>query len=272
MSNSGTSSQTQTLPACARRTSTSWTRIGSASALASVARRSALATETRAGRPAHSTARPAGRFCFGASVRSTVIYGTLASSFPDTALDSSRRSWEGWPSFTRSREGEAMEELQRWRRVIAPTVLTGGLIVALVVPTVATTGGPLVRCQGLRPTIQGTNGNDALTGTPGRDVIQARAGADVIDGRGGPDLICAAQGDDVARGGGGAGHDLPRRRWRRRPRRGWPGHRARRTQRRPDHRRRRSGHPQWARRPGQGLRRIRQRPALRRAWQRHAAG
>ena len=41
MSNSGTSSQTQTLPACLRSTSTSWRRTGSPSALAMVAMRSA---------------------------------------------------------------------------------------------------------------------------------------------------------------------------------------------------------------------------------------
>ncbi|SNR78666.1 ExeM/NucH family extracellular endonuclease [Blastococcus mobilis] len=50
------------------------------------------------------------------------------------------------------------------------------------------------RCQGLLPTITGTDGDDVLTGT---------AGADVIMGLGGDDRIAALRGEDVVCGGAG---------------------------------------------------------------------
>src|SRR5918999_1318859 len=66
-SNSGTSSQTQTLPACPRRTSTSWRRIGSPSALAIRAIRAAWSRSTSGSATGSQQRSPAGRLRLGAS-------------------------------------------------------------------------------------------------------------------------------------------------------------------------------------------------------------
>ncbi len=55
-------------------------------------------------------------------------------------------------------------------------------------------------CNGLEPTIIGTEGNDILTGTPGPDVISGLGGNDRIFGQGGDDVICGGEGDDELRG------------------------------------------------------------------------
>jgi len=62
---------------------------------------------------------------------------------------------------------------------------------------------PVLRCNGQKATIVGTDGNDRLIGTPGRDVIVGGKGDDFIAGRGGNDLICGGSGNDVLRGGRG---------------------------------------------------------------------
>src|SRR3954447_23784353 len=72
-SKSGTSSQTQTLPACLRSTSRSWRRIGSPSALATVAIRSACSRSTSGYTTGSQHRSPAGRLVLGASSRSTDI-------------------------------------------------------------------------------------------------------------------------------------------------------------------------------------------------------
>ncbi|WP_432573074.1 ExeM/NucH family extracellular endonuclease [Kineococcus sp. SYSU DK005] len=59
------------------------------------------------------------------------------------------------------------------------------------------------RCQGLVPTIRGTEGNDVLKGTNGRDVVMGMGGNDVITGGNGDDVICGGAGDDVISGGNG---------------------------------------------------------------------
>ncbi len=59
------------------------------------------------------------------------------------------------------------------------------------------------RCNGLRPTIRGTNGRDFLRGTKGRDVIMGLGGNDVIDGLKGDDVICGGAGADTIYGGKG---------------------------------------------------------------------
>jgi uncharacterized protein YkwD len=61
-------------------------------------------------------------------------------------------------------------------------------------------------CNGLKPTILGTNGPDVIQGTPGDDVILAGAGRDRVDGAGGNDTICGGRGNDLLIGG--AGRDL----------------------------------------------------------------
>src|SRR3954462_3536561 len=80
-SKSGTSSHTQTLPACLRSTSTSWTRTGSASALAIPAMRSACWRATSGYTTGAQQGSPGGRFCFGASARSTAIYLRISIEF-----------------------------------------------------------------------------------------------------------------------------------------------------------------------------------------------
>ncbi len=58
-------------------------------------------------------------------------------------------------------------------------------------------------CDGLKPTIFGTPGNDLIYGTDGPDVIHAVFGNDWIFGLGGDDVICGGTGNDVLIGGGG---------------------------------------------------------------------
>lgn len=58
-------------------------------------------------------------------------------------------------------------------------------------------------CNGLRPTILGTNRRDVIVGTPGDDVIHGGAGHDRIDGGGGNDTICGGPGNDTLIGRAG---------------------------------------------------------------------
>jgi uncharacterized protein len=59
------------------------------------------------------------------------------------------------------------------------------------------------RCDGLRPTIRGTNGRDVLRGTRAADVIMGLDGGDVIIGGRGNDVICGGAGNDLLLGGSG---------------------------------------------------------------------
>jgi Ca2+-binding RTX toxin-like protein len=59
------------------------------------------------------------------------------------------------------------------------------------------------RCQGLVPTIRGTNGDDVLTGTTGVDVIMGLGGNDVITGGNEKDVICGGAGNDTVSGDNG---------------------------------------------------------------------
>jgi hypothetical protein len=61
----------------------------------------------------------------------------------------------------------------------------------------------LVRCQGLVPTLVGTDEDDLLAGTLHGDVIFAAGGDDRVDARDGPDTVCAGAGDDTVTGGSG---------------------------------------------------------------------
>lgn len=74
--------------------------------------------------------------------------------------------------------------------------------------------GTPVTCNGMDPTIVGTNGHDVIYGTPGNDVIMGLGGNDVIYGYDGEDSICAGDDDDTVKGGngndtidGGSGND-----------------------------------------------------------------
>jgi len=69
-------------------------------------------------------------------------------------------------------------------------------------------------CNGLTPTIIGTEGDDVLTGTAGVDVIAGLGGDDIIYGLEGEDVICGGDGNDTIDAGpqkdivyGGNGHD-----------------------------------------------------------------
>ena len=59
------------------------------------------------------------------------------------------------------------------------------------------------RCNGLLPTIRGTDGTDVLTGTSGPDVIMGLGGNDVIRGGNADDVICGGAGNDVLSGDNG---------------------------------------------------------------------
>jgi len=58
---------------------------------------------------------------------------------------------------------------------------------------------PVVRayelCQGLQPTMLGTDGDDVFTATPARDVIHGLGGFDVASGLGADDVVCSIEGD-----------------------------------------------------------------------------
>ncbi|MDO8617158.1 MAG: SdrD B-like domain-containing protein [Dehalococcoidia bacterium] len=76
-------------------------------------------------------------------------------------------------------------------------------------------GVPVTPCNGLAPTIIGTNGNDVIIGTNQADVIVALAGHDFIMGLNSGDVICAGPGDDAVLAGegndwvdGGPGNDI----------------------------------------------------------------
>ncbi|MFC4692671.1 ExeM/NucH family extracellular endonuclease [Geodermatophilus arenarius] len=60
------------------------------------------------------------------------------------------------------------------------------------------------RCNGLRPTITGTPGDDVLRGTNGVDVIMGLGGEDTISGGNGDDVVCGGAGDDTLSGENGA--------------------------------------------------------------------
>ena len=59
------------------------------------------------------------------------------------------------------------------------------------------------RCQGLLPTITGTDGNDTLVGTDGVDVIMGLGGNDVLSGAQAGDVICGGAGNDTVNGDNG---------------------------------------------------------------------
>src|SRR4051794_11970135 len=83
-----------------------------------------------------------------------------------------------------------------------------GVIALAVVALPAGADNPGPDCNGLAPTITGTNVPEWLTGTEGDDVIRAGAGDDTINGLGGNDVICAGPGNDTSRGG--PGNDMVR--------------------------------------------------------------
>jgi len=59
------------------------------------------------------------------------------------------------------------------------------------------------RCNGMLPTIKGTNAAETLTGTNKNDVIMGLGGNDQITGANGDDVVCGGAGDDVVNGANG---------------------------------------------------------------------
>ena len=60
------------------------------------------------------------------------------------------------------------------------------------------------RCQGLVPTVRGTEGDDVLRGTTGRDVVMGLGGDDVLHGGNADDVLCGGAGRDTVAGDDGA--------------------------------------------------------------------
>ena len=66
--------------------------------------------------------------------------------------------------------------------------------------------GPAARtakCDGVKPTLEGTKADDKLKGTGGDDVISAGPGNDSVKGKGGNDLLCGGPGKDRLKGAAG---------------------------------------------------------------------
>lgn len=59
-------------------------------------------------------------------------------------------------------------------------------------------------CEGLTPTIEGTDRSETINGTSGHDIIFAYGGNDEINASSGNDIICAGEGDDVIVGDSGS--------------------------------------------------------------------
>ncbi len=91
----------------------------------------------------------------------------------------------------------ALVEIRIWKSPAG-----GALSIDLDDVFVAPVGEPL--CNGLVPTIGGTDGDDEIAGTAGPDVIVGFAGNDVIAAGGADDVICAGKGADVVEGGKGS--------------------------------------------------------------------
>jgi Ca2+-binding RTX toxin-like protein len=80
-------------------------------------------------------------------------------------------------------------------------------VIMVVFAANAMAAPPLATCNGLQPTIVGTDGDDVLIGTSGPDVIMGLDGNDIIHGMGDVDTLCGGPGDDYIDGGEpGAGH------------------------------------------------------------------
>lgn len=93
-------------------------------------------------------------------------------------------------------------------------LLIPGLTSVVLAGTAAPAHADAPRCGGLRATIVGTAGVDAINGTAARDVIVARGGDDRIRGLEGNDVVCGGRGGDLievagahARVFGGPGND-----------------------------------------------------------------
>ena len=89
------------------------------------------------------------------------------------------------------------------------------LVTSLLLAIPATSSAAALKCDGMIPTITGTDGDDVIDGTDGPDIIHAKGGNDIVTGGDSKDIICGGDGDDEIRGGkggdviiGGDGQDL----------------------------------------------------------------
>ena len=69
--------------------------------------------------------------------------------------------------------------------------------VATVTITVNGGQGTGFSCDGLVPTIEGTEASETINGSSGDDIIFAYGGDDKINGKGGNDIVCAGPGNDT---------------------------------------------------------------------------
>lgn len=90
-----------------------------------------------------------------------------------------------------------------WNGDSKPDILTVNRSSRNVTVMLNTTPTTAVLCNGLVPTLVGTDDADILIGTDDPDVIVGLGGDDIILGMGGGDTICAGDGNDIVRGGSG---------------------------------------------------------------------
>lgn len=97
------------------------------------------------------------------------------------------------------------------------SALLGGTLIASVLASPAAAQEITDLCNGLEPTIVGTEGDDVIYGTSKADVIVGLGGNDVIVGGSGNDVICGGAGNDTINGNsqkdtifGGSGNDTIR--------------------------------------------------------------
>ncbi len=97
------------------------------------------------------------------------------------------------------------------------SALLGGTLIASVLASPAAAQESTDLCNGLEPTIIGTEGDDVIYGTWQADVILGLGGNDTIVGGSGADVICGGAGNDTISGNsqndtifGGSGNDTIR--------------------------------------------------------------
>jgi len=100
------------------------------------------------------------------------------------------------------------------KKPLSSIVLTGALLTSTLASPAVAGETPDGLCNGLVPTIIGTEGNDTIVGTYKADVILALGGDDTIVGNSGSDTICGGEGNDTIEGNsqsdiifGGPGND-----------------------------------------------------------------
>jgi RTX calcium-binding nonapeptide repeat (4 copies) len=137
----------------------------------------------------------------------------LADSLHKIMVDASARARAGErgldPMSNLIRADDSASVDRRQKRLMRAPLLIFAFICSLMLPTTGA-AQDVVRCDGHRATIVGTEGKDLLVGTPGRDLIQALGGNDTIRALRGNDSICGGVGRDVIYAGPGRDRILDR--------------------------------------------------------------